>query len=108
MNYSNKHSTDSSTNASTATEKRKRRKSQPLSANDRTDLVFPRNRELFEVVNDKFHLRDLITEENKKHHIDLQTHSYCFERGPRSYMYTKCIPCGHTLKLKYRKFNNPG
>ena len=79
MNYSNKYNNDSSTNASSAVEKKRRsRKTQPLSANDRTDLVFPRNREIFEVVNDKFHLRDLINEENKKHHIDLQTHSYCF------------------------------
>lgn len=78
MNYSNKYN-DSSTNASSAVEKKRRgRKTQALSANDRTDLVFPRNREIFEVVNDKFHLRDLINEENKKHHIDLQTHSYCF------------------------------
>jgi hypothetical protein len=110
INPKNKYGTESSTNASTLVPKKRRKSkiSQPISSNDRTDLIFPKNREIFETVNDKYHLRDLIVEENKKHHIDLQTHSYCFERGPRSYMYTKCIPCGHKLKLKYRKFNTPG
>lgn len=51
-----------STNASALTDRRKvkNRIMQPFSANDRTDLIFPKNREIFEVVTDKFHLRDLI------------------------------------------------
>lgn len=60
------------------------------------------------MVNDKYHLRDLIGEENRKYNMSIQTHSYCFERGARSYMYTKCIPCGHKQKLKYLKHNHPG
>ena len=76
--------------------------------NDRTEFLFPKSREIFELVNDKYQLRDLINEENRKNQLNLQTHTYCFERGPRSYMYMKCIPCGHKQKLKYLKYNNPG
>jgi hypothetical protein len=61
MNSKSTHHLDSSTNASTHVERRRRKKpSQPVSGNDRTDLIFPKSREIFEVVNDKYHLRDLI------------------------------------------------
>lgn len=87
--------------------RRRRNKTQIMApSNDRTELLFPKNREMFELVNDKYHLRDLINEENRKHGLSIQTHTYCFERGPRSYMYTKCISCGHKQKLKYMKQNN--
>jgi len=32
-------------------------------------------------------------------------HTYHFERGPRSYIYTKCVPC-NKQKLKYIRINN--
>lgn len=73
--------------------------------NDRTEFLFPQSREIFEHITNKIHLRDLLAEESKKYGVTIQLHSYCFERNDRSYLYSKCIQCGHKQKMKFLKVN---
>lgn len=35
-------------------------------------------------------------------------YTYCFDRGPRFYLYAKCLPCGQKQKMKYIRLNAAG
>jgi hypothetical protein len=59
---------------------------------------------MFESVTNKYHLRDLLLEESKKDCVDIQMHTYSFDRNKRGYLYTKCINCNKN-KMKFLKIN---